>query len=869
MPTHTVTAGRRWRAGVAVAVAVLALAAPLGPAALASTTPPSASAGVSGPAPETAGPDGRPRLHAVVLVDESGSETEESVRQQADGAGLIANAGQLDPSSQVAVVGFGTDDYPEVSAQRHGATSDDCPLAGVGSADFHTCLDKLHKRTVEEGNGTDHAAALGRALDILEQNDDPTFFNVIFLLTDGKLQVDNVQKYGTKLSDPAITADIRNNAAKQQVTGPLSVTAKRIGAQIWPLGFGSNIDEGWMRTMAGAGAGVNPVCEGVQVSAPSYAYAPTAADVAWTLNQVVANATCQGYSRSGPAPGGPGNPVKLALIIPLTASTATINAIKRDSRIKVAYTDPSGNIVKGTGEQNGSKFVLNASVQGSESLFILNPLPGTWTVSFEWPPGTQPQTVAADLTWLGQLNSVISLDGSPQPGKQTIVTVALQTSRHQPISDPELLKGLTFTASLSGDGFSPVPVPLADDGRSGDGKTSDGVYAGPVTIPDKATGVVQVTGRISGIGLRGTVQSASFAIPGARTGGVILTVDSVDKVHRGDTIGASIRVDNPGGTDHAFKLAVEGIEGVSIAPATLSVKANEPRVDRDLTLSIAPDAAYGKRIGAVQVINAENGTQLTSASLAYEIVAPPGWLERNALWLVLVLLVLVIAGLVAEQARRARNRRLDVSMLTAYARRYPLPEVDLPAPNRWAKEFRFLVRDAGSAVTVTHPQAHEVAGVITVRRAKHGQLAVSSADGVRQTVLPDTPVVLPGGLQVRIHDGRLGAYGAAPPGGTGSAQPPASGAAYTTAATGPYPGLDDIDPYAAYTGAGGTAYDPYIGYGPGTGGSAEDRAAADRGAGPQDAVPDFSQPDAPTLTPGQLPKTTPPPGGGYSSWDDF
>ncbi|MCM3884400.1 vWA domain-containing protein [Frankia sp. R82] len=800
---------------MAAAGAVL-LVAPLGMPAVAEP--------VGGPA--TVGADGRPRVHAVVLVDESNSETPETVRQEAEAAGLIATSQQLDTGSKVAVVGFGTDDFPEVSRQQHGATDEVCPLAQVGSTDFRTCLGRLHLRTIEEGNGTDHAAALTKALDILETAKDPSSFNVVFLLTDGGLRVDNVQRYGARLPNADATMQSRMTAAMGVTADDVGPRARALGAQIWPVGFGQVLNRDWMARLPGFGAGTSQNCQKVPVAAPAPLYAETAADIAEALDRALANASCMGFAtRRGQ--GGPGDPVTLSLNIPSTASSATINALKREPGIKVTYTDPRGRVVQGSGRRDGSFFTLNNSAPTSESLFIASPYPGTWKVTFTWPSDARPQTVQADLTWIGQLSSVVRLSpASPKPGESATVHVTLQTSRGEP-ADPRELAGLVFDAQLAGDGFAPVPVTLTDNGQGGDEKAGDGSYTGQVSVPSGATGLLSLTGSITGAGLRGTVQRATYRIPGPRDGGAVVEMRTPDDVHRGASVSGLLRADNPSGTARQVSLRPAGLAGVSLDPVTVTVPAGASGFEQKLTLSVASDAAYGPRHGVIRVSVAPGGSTtggsttggsagsaanegagvvLTEEPVSFDVDEPPGWLARNWPYLLLAAVVLLLAILAALLLRARRRRAVDVSQLQAFATRGDGAGADLPASRQWAAAFRFTLNDA-PGVPLTLTQANPGGGgVYTVRRAKHGQLAVHTPGGEVRTLLPGTrfPAGM-SGAQLWIEDRRL--QGLAP--STPPSDDPWSGGGTEANSADPFGGGGgEPDPYATIAGQ-----DPFAGAG--------------------------------------------------------
>ncbi|MCK9920698.1 hypothetical protein MXD61_02035 [Frankia sp. AgPm24] len=811
MANRTVGSVRGLARALMAAAGAVVLVAPLGT--------PAVAAPAGGPA--TVGADGRPRVHAVVLVDESGSETPETIRQEAEAAGLIASSQQVDKDSKIAVVGFGTDDFPEVSREQHGATDEVCPLAQVGSTDFRTCLGKLHPRSIEEGNGTDHAAALTKALDILEAAKDPSYFNVVFLLTDGGLRVDNVQRYGAKLPNADATTQSRMTAAMGVTESDVAPRARALGVQIWPVGFGNGFNREWLARLPGFGAGTSQDCQRVPVAAPAPLYAESAADIAEALDRALANASCMGFATKR-GQGGPGSPVTLALNIPATASSATINALKREAGIKVSYTDPRGRVIQGSGQQDGSFFTLNNSAPTSESLFIANPYPGTWKVVFTWPPDARPQTVQADLTWIGQLSSVVRLSpASPKPGESATVHVTLQTSRGQ-AADPRDLAGLVFDARLAGDGFIPVPVALSDNGQGGDEKAGDGGYAGQVTVPAGATGLLSLTGSITGTGLRGTVQRATYRIPGARGGGAVVEMRTPADVHRGASVSGVLRADNPSGTPREVALSLAGLAGVSLDPVTVTVPAGASGFERKLTLSVASDAAYGPRRGVIRVSvtpggsnggGATNGDSATSTGVvlteepvSFDVDEPPGWFATYWSYLLLAAVVLLLAVGAALLLLARRRRDGDVSQLRAFATRGDGVGADLPASRQRASVFRFTLNDVpGVALTLTQANPGET-GVYTVRRVKHGQLAVQTPGGEVRTLPAGTrfPAGM-SGTQLWVEDRRLqGGAAALPP----SDDPWSGGGAHANSADPFGGGGAEADPYATIGGQ-----DPFGGAG--------------------------------------------------------
>ncbi|MGW0203986.1 vWA domain-containing protein, partial [Nonomuraea sp. NPDC003201] len=429
-------------------------------------------------------------VRVVVLVDESGSLSGQDVARERAASQLIALS-ELSPQSQVAVVGFGSSNGP-----GQAAVDIACPLTGVETAQdresLSRCVEKLRRRTSDEGGDTDHAAALEQALDIMNAPDDQQRAKIVFLLTDGVLDVRNSPQYGAD-------AQARNRNARAQIDRSLR-DADKARVQIWPLGFGS-ADKTSLDAFA-AGGWRQP-CGDQETATPRARVVATSADVERSLLEAFAYARCAGIEQSVTDSLEPNATVDLQVNIPIIATDGSIVVVKRDRRIRVTYFDPDGNQVPKQGEQNDSTFQVAGEAGPVESLRIRNPLPGKWRVQLTSPPGVSRQDVSATVVWQGALRASISLSNPrPRPGEQVAVRLRLQT-RTGTITDPAALEGLRFTARMSGDGFQELPVDLRDTGDGPDRAQSDGEYSGQVTIPATATGALSFLGKVTGPGVAG------------------------------------------------------------------------------------------------------------------------------------------------------------------------------------------------------------------------------------------------------------------------------------------------------------------------------------------------------------------------------
>jgi TIR domain/von Willebrand factor type A domain len=183
-------------------------------------------------------------IRVVVLVDESGSLSKTDVQHERAAASIIATT-ELSPSSQVAIVGFG-------SRGGTGASPVDvvCPLTELASeaerAKLNRCVKNIHSRTEAEGNSTDFVAALDQAHAIMAESDDQNRLKIVFLLTDGKLDVVGDPAYGPYEAT-------RNANAQNELHGRVLPDLREAGVQIWPLGFG-DVDASALQAMAASGA---------------------------------------------------------------------------------------------------------------------------------------------------------------------------------------------------------------------------------------------------------------------------------------------------------------------------------------------------------------------------------------------------------------------------------------------------------------------------------------------------------------------------------------------------------------------------------------------------------------------------------------
>ena len=145
-------------------------------------------------------------LDVVVLVDESGSETPAKVADEKQTVGTIVQS-MLNPGSRVTVVGFGGVNHVAPNQTPVDVVCQPTIASGTQNLSYlASCVSKLHRRTEQEGDDTDYAAALGQAMSYLSPNSTSApaspsgAIKVILMMTDGAVDVHrDTQQYGTQL----------------------------------------------------------------------------------------------------------------------------------------------------------------------------------------------------------------------------------------------------------------------------------------------------------------------------------------------------------------------------------------------------------------------------------------------------------------------------------------------------------------------------------------------------------------------------------------------------------------------------------------------------------------------------------------------
>lgn len=677
-------------------------------------------------------------IKAVVLVDESGSLTGEGVVAEREAASIIVQS-EFSPASEVSVVGFGSDN----GVTSRSGIDTVCPPTKVDSdvkRNFLAkCVQELHVRTAEEGNYTDFVIALQQALNLLGKGDG-TEAKIIFLLTDGELDVSDSPRYGAR--------EERNATARRMMNEQLAIANAR-GVGVWPLGFGPQINREQLEDFA---ARSSPRRCNPGSPAPRARVTASPGDVVPSVLEAFAAARCAKVDPPQSSSLPSGATVEIPVVIPAIATDGSITVIKRDGRIAVDYFDPAGTRVPKGGDLGESSFQVSGESSTVEVLRIRNPRPGRWTVRLRSSPSVAAQEVSATVIWQGVVNAAIALD-PPQmtAGKEALVHVTILT-RNGAV-DPGSLGQLRVGAQLSGEGFDPIDIALHDDGRDGDSKGEDGRFTGRVTIPPAAKGTLRFVGTVAGEGIMAEQRPAHAVVdtlpPPVR---VDISLPSGDRVSPGGTLPGRLKVENSSGKPLRLRLVlVEADAGTlaRISPPVTTVSAGSGGSEIPIELTVDNASRRGPAQVTVRVVDDADPAKVYSETLLPLVVDwPPPPLVRRLLWLWMTIAAMVTATALLVMALRTRSRaaRRDVRGLVVLLLEGDRQVGFVHAPDLPAKEFRFVVRD-------------EPPGSFRLDLAEPGEpayLASRRSDGTPQIRSPGgTQTVMSRGRRVELSDGKL------------------------------------------------------------------------------------------------------------------
>ncbi|MEU0534996.1 VWA domain-containing protein [Amycolatopsis tolypomycina] len=635
----------------------------------------------------------------VLLVDESGSISAEDMVREQDAASLIAQA-DLSARSTVSVVGFASDSgtKPPVDVV--------CPpLVMAGPAErerISQCVRDLRKRTTAEGTGTDHAEALKQAMSYLGNGSSDDGPKLIFLLTDGVLDVSDSPRYGV-----GKTAQQRNDAAHEVIRQNLAA-AREHHVQIWPLGFGK-VDKNALDEFARGG--FQSSC-GPQAPTPQATVVSGSADVAEALLRSFSSGRCAGVGPVAKNELGSGGNLEVPVTVPAIATDGSIVVVKHDGRVVVDYTDPEGKPVPKSGQNASGKFSVSGESGGVEVLHIVDPVPGDWRVRLTSPAGVPPQDVLTTVTWQGAAQAALLIDPpSPAVGQQVTVSLQVLLRGGKAVTDPKLLQGLSFGVQLAGDKLPARPVNVRDDGQDPDAAV-DGTYTGRTTIPTDVPGQATFRGQVTGLGI-----SAADAVATVRTApGVpqVLATASLPTlatmIAPGGSTAAQVSVTNNSGQRRRLRVEVRADSG-----ATITVPDPVHEVDPGTSvfpfqLVVGPQSPIGLTSGTVRIVDDANPSQVFHEKpFKFAVGYPPPFP-----WVPIIAGVVLLAGVAVIALAVSRRRTQEVKGLTVQAIRHGR-RTYLDTESRRAKAFRFTVAIDAQVPVLDHARPGDPAAYLLTR----------------------------------------------------------------------------------------------------------------------------------------------------------
>jgi hypothetical protein len=704
-------------------------------------------------------------LDVVLLVDESGSETPQKIADEKAVAGTIVQS-LLNPASRVTVVGFGGVNHVVPNQSPVDVVCQ--PTIATGAVNLSylaSCVNKLHRRTEQEGDDTDYAAALGQAMSYLSPSStvkpvSPSgALKVILMMTDGAADVHrDTQQYGTDWQLGEQTAINEQMAA-----------AKAAGVQLWPLGFGTDIGTSEQQALAYlnsmAARGAPAVCGGTPAATQPHAtWVNNPDDAVNAVNGLYAASGCAGVNAATGSLAG-GQQKTLAVSIPAISSSAAISVVRGSPGIQVSFTEPDGKLWTDASAISGSGSSVVVLHLGN----ITSAEVGTWKITLSAPPGLAGQLVSAASLWQGAVRAIITAAPSDARLGQPISVTLSVLGPDGPVTDPSALKGLVVGVTATGTGLPrPAKLSLASGG-------GPGIYSATFTAPAES-GTITFTGSASGYGLYATQVPQTVTVGTAVSFTAAPQFEVVSSVQVGHSISGKIVLANQTGTSQevALVLTASGADATvtsPVGPFTVA-SGNPPSVP--FTVTIAESSPAGAAWLNLETVNPTTGAVYGAATLSVTVTVPPGFLGKY-LWDILgvVALMLLIVVLLLWYRATIRRQR-DVRSLAAVLRRNgEQVGAELKAPSRWSDSFLFIIRDENEpAPRLDYPLPGLPAYL--VKRAKAvGQVTLMLPDeGDPREVVVGGPgeVIGPNGLELAFRDtrrrtaGRRGpAPGAAPP----------------------------------------------------------------------------------------------------------
>ena len=290
----------------------------------------------------------------VILVDFSGSITNDIRYPEAEKKALL-NLVNVDwpKGSQIAILAFGASD------SRNGGKPSTFPMCSENGQALRSvenisnwidqCAQIIGTKPV--GPNTDHNKAIHTAVDLLLNSSNENSSKFVLLMTDGKLDVDNLNPVNP---DYIGTSEEKDNQAIEELFTEVLPLARENGIQIWPVGFG---DVNRIELNGYAPEGGQPGPESCQREIPRAVIAEPE-DLPYEINKIIRQVTCLGEYLQGD---------NVEIFLPDYADQATIN-VQHNEGEGFSVIGPEGENITGDGV-------------GTESTIeISNPSGGNWQV---------------------------------------------------------------------------------------------------------------------------------------------------------------------------------------------------------------------------------------------------------------------------------------------------------------------------------------------------------------------------------------------------------------------------------------------------------------------------------------------------------
>lgn len=628
------------------------------------------SSAVAASFPDNGNPAAISRLAApvdiVIAVDESQSISQQDLGLEETAAGLITQ-GEFAPESKIGVLGFGgPNDHYNAQTNRQNPVDPVCPMTEVntfaGVQSLSKCIAKLHSRTPQEGNRTDFIDAIQDGVRDLTGTGDTGRPLLLFLLTDGLLDLVGSPNF------PGPSNTVINDKANQYLLTTTLPRARAAGVQIWPLGFGPDVDATELQKMAAGGA--QGRCNAAADVVPRATTVASAADIEQALLQIFAGTRCLRYSQYKSTPVGAGTQTDVSVTVPPMVTVGLIEVTRHFRQISVAFSGPDNQPVSASeGSRTGQTFSLEGTSGPVESLWIGNPRPGHWQVRVTAGAGVPAGSfVTVSVLWQKVLHADIVTDPTnPVPGQTMTATVKLQFGRTA-LSAAERA-GIQVNVKVTGPGLTePVLVPVNDKGIPPAPAAGDGVYNGTFTVPRSASGTLTAEGIVSAQGVVGDTDSVRITVSLSAltvTGRMALPAGTVPE---GGQVTGTLDLRNLTGQSHQIRLVpVDTPPGVTITPPTISLPAASGTTSYHFTVQFARSVSLGAVTGHLNAVDTATGSLYAQAAIASTVIAPqpgirhPWWywtLIVGALGLIACALILLawVLWLSGRGSRRPAQR---------------------------------------------------------------------------------------------------------------------------------------------------------------------------------------------------------------------